>query len=185
MDQGPRNVLLTLTLVKEQEKLVQNIVLPYIQSGAWFAHSEAIILSLLCSPSAEERFIGVTKILERRGEDALGDTRVRPRRTPLLNPDATSISTLISWESDVHEPIFTCKMTKAEVSKIVDTPLSIPPFSIHTQSTERVIQQVTQAAKSVVGFSARDGFVRARIESRKALPKFTTKQDILTIFKYD
>ena len=44
----------------------------------------------------EERELGVRKILERRGEDQFGDTRVRARRTPNLNFSASTISNLIS-----------------------------------------------------------------------------------------
>ena len=72
--------------------------------------------------------------------------KVRARRTPTIQPDPTSLRTLISWESDIHEPIFTCHLNKSEIMNLVDTPLTIPPYSIHTQSVERAVQLVTQAA---------------------------------------
>ena len=62
----------------------------------------------------------------------------------------------------------------------MDTPFSAPYFPSHTQSTERAVCQVTEAAESVVGFEARHGFFLARQASRAALPKFTTKQDMIT-----
>ena len=60
--------------------------------------------------------------------------------------------------------------------------LFLPTQSI-LKSIERVIQEVTHASKKVAGFQDRDGsFVRARMESRSILPKFTTKQDLLALF---
>ena len=59
--------------------------------------------------------------------------------------------------------------------------LFLPTQSI-LKSIERVIQEVTHASEKVAGFQARDGFVRARMESRSILPKFTTKQDLLALF---
>ena len=112
----------------------------------------------------------MAKILEIRGNNTLGDTKVRPRRTPLIKQDAVSLITLINWDNNVFEPIFTCHLTNEEVKKLEDVPFPIPPYSVHTQSIERVIQEVTFASEKVAGFQARDGFVRARMESRAVLP---------------
>ena len=182
LDQGPRHILLQQQLIQKQPKMVQDIVQPYSQSGAWFAHSEPVLLSLLCSSEREERIFAVAKILEIIGTNTLGDTKVWPRKTPLIRQDAVSLIILINWDNNVFEPIFTCHLTNKEVRKLVDVPLPIPPYSVHTQSIERVIQEVTHASEKVAGFQARDGFVRARMESRAALPKFTTKQDMLALF---
>ena len=180
---GPRHVLTLLQLVRRQPEVVQDIVLPYVQSGAWFAHSEAIILSLVCSQDRQEREFGVKKILEIRGERELGDIRVRHRRTPALKFDATSLTSLIEWEKDTHEPIFTAKLSKADILSLADVPLPVPKYSVHTQSVEWSVKQETEAASSVAGFKSRDGFIRSRMEHRAVMPKFSTKQDILTLFK--
>ena len=92
---------------------------------------------------------------------------------------------MISWELGIHEPIFTCSLSKDEIKELVETPFPAPYYPLHTQSTERVVQHVTEAAAAVVGFEARDGYIRAKQAHRKMLPKFTTKQDILSIFKDD
>ena len=41
---------------------------------------------------------------------------------------------------------------------------------------------MTEAAASVTGFEARHGFVLARQDNRAAIPKFGTKQDMLSLF---
>ena len=87
-----------MQLLQEQPQVVKDIVSPYVATGAWFAHPEAVLLSLVCSSDREERELGVEKILERRGEEQYGDTRVRARRTPDINFSASSISDLISWD---------------------------------------------------------------------------------------
>ena len=52
----------------------------------------------------------------------------------------------------------------------------IPYFLIHTQSTERAIQIVSQAAKMVVGQEKRDGYVRQMICSRDRFPIVENKK---------
>ena len=73
------------------------------------------------------------KILERRGEEQYGDTRVRARRTPDINFSASSISDLISWNRDIHEPSFTCSLTKEQVEGLKDTPFPAPDFPLPCQ----------------------------------------------------
>ena len=65
---------------------------------------------------------------------------------------------------------------------MVDTPFTRPYFPSHTQSTERAVRQVSEAASSVLGFEARHGFVLARQARRAALPKLGSKQDMLSLF---
>ena len=47
--EAPRNILTSLELLRKQDEIVKEIVNPYICSGAWFAHSEAVILTLVTS----------------------------------------------------------------------------------------------------------------------------------------
>ena len=44
------------------------------------------------------------------------------------------------------------------------------------------MKQVTEAAGAVVGQEARDGFIRARAMSRKLMPSFKTKKNIIELF---
>ena len=46
-----------------------------------------------------------------------------------------------------------------------------------------VIIKVTEAASSVVGQEARDGFIRARAHHREAMPVFKSKKHILATFQ--
>ena len=42
----------------------------------------------------------------------------------------------------------------------------------HTQSIEHSIKLVTDASKAVYGFDARDGFIGARMQSRRMMPQY-------------
>ena len=140
---GPYHILTLLRLVRQQSEEVREIVTPYIQTGAWFAHPEAILVSLLSSNDAADREFAVGQILQLRGDSDLGDMRKRDRVTPFLRMDATTLIGLIDWKKDtIHEPVFSCSLTKAELNQVLDAPLAIPYYPIHTQSTERAVKQV-------------------------------------------
>ena len=53
----------------------------------------------------------------------------------------------------------------------------LPPFPSHTQSVERLVREVTDACGLISGHERRDGFIRARMASRKKAPKSETKRD--------
>ena len=44
---------------------------------------------------------------------------------------------------------------------MIEKPRKIPNYQIHTQSTERAVKYVTEAAAAVVGCESRGGFVKA------------------------
>ena len=83
---------------------------------------------------------------------------VRPRKTPKLNFNATTVKDLIDWNtSEILEPALTCSLSTEELCKVTDKAFETPAVKIHTQATERAVKEVTEAAAAVVGFDARDG----------------------------
>ena len=140
---APTHIVTELRLLRKQPKKVRDILTVYVKSGAWYAHSECILLSLLSSSDKEERKFAVEKILKLRGSSQLGDMSVRPRRHPKLNMSATSLTKLISWtQGEVYEPVYTCSLSNDIIKSFVDNPFNPPPFTSHTQSTERAVKQV-------------------------------------------
>ena len=138
---------------------------------------------MLSSEDKEDRKFAVDNIMKIRGKSELGDMSVRPRKTPKLNLNATSLKDLIPWKTaECDEPVFTCKMTKEQINECLDVPFKVPKFTIHTQSTERCVKLVTEAAASVVGQERRDGFIRSRIHNREEMPVFKTKEHIMKTF---
>ncbi|KAG0713532.1 hypothetical protein GWK47_016035 [Chionoecetes opilio] len=142
---GPKHILKQLRVTRSQPKKVQTSVTFYVQTGAWFAHSECVLLSLMASQNEDDR------------SHQLADT-----------------DQLAAWpgaRAGIH--LFTLRGSDQE---ILVKPYEVPEFSIHTQSTERVVKQVTEAAAAVVGQQARDGFIRARAHHRKTMPCFRPKK---------
>ena len=89
---------------------------------------------MLSSEDNEDIKYAVSIILKIRGNKELGDMSVRPRKTPKLNLNATTIKTLITWKiAECVEPVFTYKMTKEELNESLDRPLKVPKFSTHTE----------------------------------------------------
>ena len=162
------------------------MVAPYIKSEAWWAHSESILVSLLCSSDIVERNFGVSQIIKIR-ERAMGQKgreRVRERKVPsTFNIEATSLIDLIDWEKEnVTEPVFTAHLSAEELMAFRAVPMEEPNYPLHTQSCERTVKQVTEAAASVCGWERRDGFVRARIANRELMPVFRSKKDLVPMF---
>jgi hypothetical protein len=181
--EGPGHILYQLKLLKSQKKAVADIVLPTIQRSSWFAFSEMVLQTLLCSEDQEERKVGVQKIIELRNEDGdtPGDLSVRPRKTPAVNPNATSLLELIDWSENVYEPPLTCKLKISEIRKFVEEPMQVPKWPCHGQSIERCVKQVTEASGKVYSHEKREGFIRGQEASRRLMSRNESKQDLMNI----
>ena len=89
--------------------------------GAYHAQSENILTSLICSDDEDNRIFAVGVILQiRKGEDD-GDVRVRIQKTVKINREATSLRGLINWNVDIHEPVFSCKLSIDRLKSILFT----------------------------------------------------------------
>ena len=181
MKDGPNHILTQLRILRCQPEEVRDIVTYYVQTGAWNSCSENVLTALILSPLKEGRIFSIDQIRKMRGDKAFGEMGVRKHLTPKLNLSARDLISLISWENDVHEPVFTCSIPSIELNNLISNSLLLPNLNylIHTQSTERAIKSVTEAAAAVIGEDARNGFVRARIHHRTMMPVFKTKKDIL------
>ena len=183
LEDGPTHILTELRILRTLPDSVKEIVTPYVRTGAWFSHSECCLLALISSQEQKDREFAVQIILKIRGKNEFGDTSVRPRRTPVINLEAVNLQELIDWNSDkLYEPIFTSSLNKAELESCVDNPYQVPLFHIHTQSVERCVKLVTEAAAAVVGPERRDGYIRSKIVHRENMPSFKSKADILKTF---
>ena len=176
---APEHILKSVQLLNQQTDEVKNLITSVIQRGAYHAHSENILASLLTSTDKDDRKFAVDKILTLRNGNDKGCMEVRYHKTPQLNLSASTTRELIEWNNETYEPVFTCELNCEELKKIYDEPLPIPPFSLHTQSCERAVQEVSAASKEVHGENRRDGFVRARMLHREVVPIFGSKKDIL------
>ena len=56
-----------------------------------------------------------------------------------------------------------------------------PNLPRHTQAVERSVKLVTEASGCLVNSSERDGYILAKLESRKKIPRFESKKDFLVV----
>lgn len=182
---GPIHLLKLFRLWRQQDESVRDASRKYLKDEAWWAHPEALLVSLLCSSEPTEREFAVNKIMELRQGEEMGSTSVREFKVPSsVNLEATNLLDIINWgDENITEPVFTSKLTTSQLISLKSTPLSLPDFVLHTQSCERSVKLVTKAAESVCGWARRDGFVRAQMKSREQIPVLKTKRDFSAVFE--
>ena len=183
--QGPRHLLFQLQLLKEQSAEVKKIVMPTVKRSAWYGFSESVLQSMLSSEEEQERRFAVEKILQIRGEGdettQLGDSSVRPRKTPSVNTEATSLSQLIDWSSGVYEPPLTCSLTTYDIKTFVSKAMVVPDWPSHTQSVERCVKMTTEAAAHVYSEERREQYIKGQMISRDLMRRNRSKQDMISL----
>lgn len=101
------------------------------------------------------------------------DLKIQTDRQPKsLYFDGRKDYTIINQKTD--DKYYRNKITEEHIT-LIGEPGS--RFMCHTQAVERAVKLVTDASTAVCGESARDGFIRARIESRAIMPSFNTKKE--------
>ena len=157
----------------------KTVVDKVLQHNCYFAHSENILLAMLHDDSPAIRELAARRILKARKKPKTSS--VRRLELPKLIFDAPTYYSMINWQDcQLEEP----PMTRKIPDEVIETTvienkefLPLTDFANHTQAVERIIKMVTDASITVVGHDARDGAIRARLEGRKLLPKFESKQD--------
>ena len=179
--EGPRQILFQLEALRSQDKDVIEIVLPVVKRSAYFAQSELVIQTLLCSGHEIERRTAVNKIMEIRGpgdeESQTGDSSIRKRVIPDINADANSLVDLIDW-TGMTEPTLTTRLTTSEIRQFLNRPMAVPNWPSHTQGVERTVQMVTHASAQVYSHERREQYIRGMVLSRQIFGRNRSKQDL-------
>ncbi|KAG7166674.1 Polyubiquitin-C-like, partial [Homarus americanus] len=63
-----------------------------------------------------------------------------------INVNATKLSELVDLSLEVLEPPLTTSLTSQELRNLKETPMQVPKWPSHTQSVERCVKMVTEAA---------------------------------------
>ena len=177
--EGPRHIVKQLSLVNALDENIKKIVMKYVKSTAWNAHSEHILQTMLASDDEADREFAVQQMLVIRGDRQFGDRTPRVRRVPEINTEATTIQELIDWTRDgLHEPVLTCDIATEDLPRYIYEKMTVPKFLVHGQSIERCVQAVTRACETVFGEDRRDGFIHATLAHRKLAPSLESKKDV-------
>ncbi|KAK0066937.1 hypothetical protein Bpfe_003672 [Biomphalaria pfeifferi] len=175
---GGRHVHNTILKSRYLTDELKKVFDPVIQRNAFFTHPEDLLLAMLTDEKSEIRELALRRILKSRKQKRTSS--VRSFCVPLINFEATSYIDMIDWQkTSITEPPIVMDIdddTFLIMIREEDTPrLDFARYPCHTQSVERHIKLVTEASQVVCGPEKRDGFIRARLESRSKMPKLDTK----------
>ena len=152
-----------------------NVVVNCLQRNAYFAHSEMIILNLLCDPSLEIRRQGL-EIYKVAVENTNG---LRKYILPKLNKNTTTMLELLDSFSIWSPPPLLLR-TQPEIleasvlsNTVCDFFKGIP---CHSQAVERHVSILAKVAKVVCGEDKRDAMVKNILASQALNPSCTRKK---------
>ncbi|KAJ8728603.1 hypothetical protein PYW07_006299 [Mythimna separata] len=175
---GARHLYHLVSATRYLPAKLKAIVDPVIQRNGYFAHPENLLLAMLTDSQQHIRELGARRILKARTNK---ENRLRLFQLPVLNLNASSYVDLIDWQDKITEPPVLKQIPDEVIQTFVeekgkgDSPLLRLPC--HSQAVERAVKTVTEASAKLSKRSAREGFIKAQIESRRAMPKFDSKQD--------
>ncbi|GBN09635.1 hypothetical protein AVEN_177827-1 [Araneus ventricosus] len=101
-------------------------------------------------------------------------------KLPKLNFGAANYIDLIDWPNCVvTEPPLTMHIKDKDLKEMCKEDqfpvLTFEEFPCHTQSVERCVKLISEAVKNVCGETAKDGYIRDKLQARKELPTFDNK----------
>ncbi|KAG7174021.1 hypothetical protein Hamer_G030544, partial [Homarus americanus] len=83
-------------------------------------------------------------------------TKAEGQGIPPINVNATKLSELVDLSLEVLEPPLTTSLTSQELRNLKETPMQVPKWPSHTQSVERCVKMVTEAAGHVYSHERRE-----------------------------
>lgn len=155
-----------------------------IQHNAYYGHPENVILNMMVDERKHIRELAARKVKAARESSASlsssSSGEIRKFTIPQLNFEASDYYELVNWvDNPRQEPPITCILSDYDIQEAIKSG-SMPhleKYPCHTQAVERHIKVVTDAAKCVCGKERREGYIRAKLESRKKMSKYTTKSE--------
>lgn len=175
---GARHLYQLISSTRYLSTELKAIVDPVIQRNGYFAHPENILLAMLTDSKQHIRELGARRILKARSNQ---DDTPRLFQIPDLNFSASSYIELIDWQGIITSPPVLKLIPNEEIEKFVsrngDGDLHFLRLPCHSQAVERAVKTVTEASAKLSTKTAREGYIKTQIESRKIMPKFESKQD--------
>ena len=177
---GPRILFKLLQAVKKLNDPVCSAVFEdKLQNWAFPLLSENFLASMLYSNVEWDRKMAAWKIneLKRVPGPPIGSARIQP-----LNFEAESWGQLISLSSAESEPPITKRLSEEQVNAMVKNPRAcgaLPKFPIHTQSVERAVKNVSEAAPMSWSVEKRHKSICATEDARAKRPFNNSKQDFV------
>ena len=183
---GARHVFQLIRKSRYLTQDLKNIVDPVIQRNSFFTHPENLLISMITDDRKHICELGIRRILKARHHLQSFSTgqAVRQFQLPRLNFASEDYTEMIDWAiENVTEPPLTFNLSSQSLMECVKEN-SIPIMELencpcHTQAVERCIKLVSEASEKVCGLVKREGFIRARMSSRRSMPNFETKSQYI------
>ena len=146
-----------------------------MQRNGFFGHAENILIAMISDERKHINELGLRRILK-----AERPSRMRLFKVPELKFDCGDYIEQTDWQKDdiIDSPLIV-DVSEEDITQFVksgDSPIiDLPRLPCHTQAVECCIKLVTEASAAVCGSASRDGFIRARLESRRIMAHFNTK----------
>ncbi|GBN02668.1 hypothetical protein AVEN_121181-1 [Araneus ventricosus] len=126
------------------------------------------------------RELAVRRILGAREKKTKNSSGLRFFKLPKLNFEAADYIDLIDWSNCVViEKSITMNIKDKDLKEMCKEKhfpvLTFVEFPCHTQSVERCVKLIPEAAMKVCGESVRDVYTRTKLQARKELPTFDNK----------
>lgn len=182
MVQGVKNVFSLIQLLQSQPRVVLNSVLDSVQTNAYFAHSEHLLLTMLSDDNKSIREKAVDTIIKIRQLpeadcEVVKIDGVRKYSIPLLNFKADCYTNIIHLEiPSSTEPPLTLHLSDSELMSYIETAFVPPTYPNHSQSVERAVKQVSKATSLVYGKEERHKLIISREAATRERPAYDSKK---------
>ena len=179
---GPVNLFHQIVLTNSQPIETQSVVKKVVQRNAYFADPGVLLCSMLESDQETVRTKAVNIIKSARSKPpkaprAKALRKIRKFKIPPLNWSAANWWEIIDWSKvTIFEPSILRRIGTEMLDQAVGSPLTFPSFPCHSQSVERAVKLVTEAASKVCGAARRHSHIVSVMASRKARKPFKSKK---------
>lgn len=179
---GPSNLFHQMKLLQTQSQEVQAVVKCVIQRNGYFSEPGVMVCCMLESQEESVR---------RKAVDIVKKTRAKPPKAPrarVLKGIRKFVIPPLQWTAEVwwemidwteiklYEPEILRRIDLEQLEMAISQPLSFPNFPCHSQSVERTVKLVTEAASQVCGQENRHSRIISVLASRKARKSFESKK---------
>ena len=179
---GPANLFYMMKLIKTQPLEVHTVVQKVVQRNGYFADPAVILCSMLACDQEEVRTKAVNIINGFRAKPpkpprAKFCRKIRKFTIPLLQWDSETWWDIIDWgKVSVFEPRILSRIDTESLEQAISNPVSFPSFPCHSQTVERAVKLVSEAASKVCGGDKRHNQIVSVLASRRARKAFKSKK---------
>ena len=178
---GVRHFYTLLNCLQSMTLRVRDVVNRVLQRNRFFAHPENILISMLMDELEHVRELVWRRIMKCRSSSSM---ERRKFVVPKVLFDAEHYYEMIDRQATtISKPPATRCLSNATIESYVKSRMLpsvfFPKFLCRTQAVERAVKLATEASACVVDSSERDGYIIAKLQSRKKMPQFNTKKNFV------